>query len=299
MSEALVNPIISSAFKRALKKILKPLVKLLLSKGITYTALLEALKQIYIEVAEESFKLDNKRLTDSRISLLTGIHRKEVKRLRENLQEEISEPEIKAGISAGIIALWQASEDYTDDKHKPLKLSRNGKAPSFESLVYSVSKDKHFRSILDDWLHQGIVFLDKEDNVCLSADSFVPDEDEDEKVFFAGRNIHYHLEVINHNLQTKAPANDENLDPQTAARIAPMFDRSVYYKHLSDKSVQVLESKAKENALNSLLEINQLASQLQQKDLQHPNATSAIHFGSYFFRQLNSSDRAQDSNPPK
>lgn len=296
MSEALVNPIVSSAFKRALKKILKPLIKLLLSKGITYTSLLEALKQIYIEVAEESFKLESKRLTDSRISLLTGIHRKEVKRLRENLQDEISEPEIKAGISAAIIASWQASDDYTDAQKKPLPLPRNGKAPSFESLVYSISKDKHFRSVLDDWLHQGIVFLDEQQNVCLSAESFVPNKDEDEKVFFAGRNIHYHLEVISHNLQSKPQADDSNLDPQTAARIAPMFDRSVYYKNLSDKSVQILESKAKENALNSLLEINQLASQLQQKDMHQPNATSAMHFGSYFYRQLNPS---QDASDPK
>ncbi|MBO1926118.1 hypothetical protein J3998_00890 [Thiomicrorhabdus sp. 6S2-11] len=295
MSEALINPIVSSAFKRALKKILKPLIKLLLSKGITYTSLLEALKQIYIEVAEESFKLDNKRLTDSRISLLTGIHRKEVKRLRENLQDEISEPEIKAGISAAIIALWQASEDYTDEQNKPLKLARNGEAPSFESLVYSVSKDKHFRSVLDDWLHQGIVNLDQDNYVCLSAESFVPDEDEDEKVFFAGRNIHYHLEIINHNLQAKPLTEDDHIDPQTAARAAPMFDRSVYYKNLSEKSVQILESKAKENALNSLLEINQLASQLQQKDVQHANANSAIHFGSYFYRNL--SEVAEQDKP--
>ncbi|BBP45655.1 hypothetical protein THMIRHAS_10280 [Thiosulfatimonas sediminis] len=293
MTETLVNPIISSAFKRALKKILKPLIKLLLRKGITYISLLEALKQIYIEVAEESFKLDNKRLTDSRISLLTGIHRKEVKRLRENLQDEISEPEIKAGISAAIIALWQGSADYTDKQQKPLALPRNGDAPSFESLVYSISKDKHFRSVLDDWLHQGIVRLDNKNNVCLSAESFVPDENEDEKMFFAGRNIHYHLEVINHNLQPRGFMEMENLDPQSAAKIAPMFDRSVYYKHLSDKSVHILEQKAKENALNSLLEINQLASQLQQKDQHSERANSAIHFGSYIFRKLNTDSKEE------
>ncbi|QKI89476.1 DUF6502 family protein [Thiomicrorhabdus xiamenensis] len=286
------NPtLLSSAFKHALKSILKPLIKLLLSKGITYTSLLEALKQIYIEVAEESFKLEEKRLTDSRISLLTGIHRKEVKRLRENLSDELSEPEIKAGVSAAIIALWQASEDYTDENHKPRVLPRSGEKPSFESLVYDVSKDKHFRSVLDDWLHQGLVTQDKNNQVSLCVESFVPDKDEDEKIFFAGRNIHYHIEIINHNLHLQRLNSNEPIDPLQAAAAAPMFDRSVYYKNLTPKSVEILENKAKESALNTLLEINQMASHLQQKDQGQEDAVSQMHFGSYFYRKLKTPDQ--------
>ncbi|MBN2646948.1 MAG: hypothetical protein JXR44_04085 [Thiotrichales bacterium] len=287
MTETTAIPsLLSRAFKHALKNILKPLIRLLLRKGVPYTALLEVLKQIYIEVTEESFKLEGKRLTDSRISLLTGIHRKEVKRLRENLGDELSEPEIKAGISAAIIALWQASPDYTDAEHKPLILPRTGDKPSFESLVYEVSKDKHFRSILDEWLHQGLVKLDEQNQVSLSVESFVPNKDEDEKVFFAGRNIQYHLEIINHNLQPAHLHNKDSMTPLEAASAAPMFDRSVYYKNLSPKSLQILESKAKQSALNALLEINQLASQLQQRDQNHADACVEMHFGSYFYRNL-------------
>ena len=63
--------------------LLRPLVHLLLSKQITFPILTTLLKELYVEVASEEFQIEGKRLTDSRINLLTGIHRKDVRRFRE------------------------------------------------------------------------------------------------------------------------------------------------------------------------------------------------------------------------
>ena len=64
------------------QRTLWPLVKLLLHRGIGYPLLAEALKSVFVGVAESEFPLAGKAETDSRISLLTGIHRRDVKRLR-------------------------------------------------------------------------------------------------------------------------------------------------------------------------------------------------------------------------
>ena len=65
-----------------LARLLRPLVRLLIRSGITFPVATELLRELYVNVAENDFGLPDKEQTDSRVSLLTGIHRKEVRRLR-------------------------------------------------------------------------------------------------------------------------------------------------------------------------------------------------------------------------
>ena len=70
------------ALVRALRRLLRPLVRLLLAKQVTYPFLANLLKAVYVEVAEREFAIAGKSQTTSRLSLLTGIHRKDAERLR-------------------------------------------------------------------------------------------------------------------------------------------------------------------------------------------------------------------------
>ena len=76
----------------AIRKLLRPLVRLMLTFQITYPFVINLLKAIYVEVAEEEFKVAGKRPSDSRINLLTGVHRKDVKRLRTETDDELRMP---------------------------------------------------------------------------------------------------------------------------------------------------------------------------------------------------------------
>ncbi|MDV7400972.1 DUF6502 family protein, partial [Arthrospira platensis SPKY1] len=73
----------SPAVVRAVRRILLPLVRFLVAKGITYPFLSELLKSLYVEVADRDFRLGEGPPTDSRITLITGVHRKDVARLRK------------------------------------------------------------------------------------------------------------------------------------------------------------------------------------------------------------------------
>ncbi|MHC2570219.1 hypothetical protein ACVMH6_002547 [Rhizobium leguminosarum] len=75
-------PFSEETLQAMLIRVLRPLVKLALASGFNFTAFSTVLRRLYIEVAEKEFALPNKQQTDSRISLLTGIHRKDVNRLR-------------------------------------------------------------------------------------------------------------------------------------------------------------------------------------------------------------------------
>ena len=270
------NEVSNNRFERMLKRVLKPLVKFLLKHGITFTALQDALKSLYVEVSIESGKLETKRMTDSRISLLTGIHRKEVKRLRECLEHGETVPlgERQASLGAAVMAKWLSSPDYVEDTGHPCEIPKTGAAPSFEALVYSVSKDKHFRSLLDDWLAQEIVTL--EDNfLTLQQQGLVPSEDEVEKLFFAGKNLGAHIETVTQNLQPDS---------------TPMFERAVFYRGLSQTSVLEIEQEAKRRNLETLTKINEMAEKAKQslpagKDSNDEHNTSGFHLGIYFLRE--------------
>ncbi len=256
---------------RMLKRVLKPLVKFLLNRGITYTAVSDALKSIYVEVASESAQIEGKRLTDSRVSLVTGIHRKEVKRLRELLAQEDEIPlgEIQASLGASVMAKWLSTSDYLDENNQPLVIAKTGESPSFEALVYSISKDKHFRSLLDDWVTQGIASVD-EGRVTLLQRGLVPSEDDVEKLYFAGKNLGAHIETVTHNLK---------------GSIDPMFDRAVFYKNLPVSAVNEIEEEAKRRNLETLTHLNDMAAQARGDSASQDESTADFHVGAYFHKK--------------
>ncbi len=265
----------------ALRHILRPLVRLLLSHGVTFTVFCDMLKSIYIKVADEEFSLADKPQTDSRVSLLTGIHRREVNRLRNEAVEEISLPD-NASMSALLLATWSGDQEYLGKDGMPAPLQRlasRGGGKSFESLVQSISKDFRARVVLDEWLRQGIVRLDGDDNVHLIADAFVQPQDMEEKVFYFGQNIHDHLAATVHNLAGGAPAH---------------LERCVFYDKLSAASVKELADYSRSVGMKALHAVNKRAADLQKRDKRLPDAVHRANFGVYQFSEA----EAYHENPP-
>ena len=85
----------ASALSEAVRALLRPLVRLLISKGVGLPAFMELVKDAYVDVAVNEFPVGEKKQTDSRISLLTGVHRKDVKRLRTQKRRPITAREAR------------------------------------------------------------------------------------------------------------------------------------------------------------------------------------------------------------
>lgn len=261
----------------ALRRILRPLIRLLLSHGIRFQTFCDLLKSAYIQVAEEEFKLEDKPQTDSRISLLTGVHRRDVKRLRDNPETE-SRCLPQGSMSSQLLAIWSGHPAYLDPQGAPLPLPRlasKGGMRSFEALVQSVSKDFRSRVVLDEWLRQDIASLDEHGIVHLAADAFVSPQGIEEKVFFFGQNIHDHLAATVHNLTGAEP---------------PFLERCVYYDKLSPDSVAELARVAETVGMKALHNLNRRAIELQKKDAGREDANRRINFGIYNFSEIGSGD---------
>ena len=70
------------ALNQAVVQLLRPLVKVLLRHGVAYDEFAELARRTYVDVAERDFTLQGRKQTASRISVITGLNRKEVARLQ-------------------------------------------------------------------------------------------------------------------------------------------------------------------------------------------------------------------------
>jgi hypothetical protein len=265
---------------KALRWQLRPLVRLLIKSGITFPFLADLLKETFIEIAERDFKLEGKEQTDSRINFLTGIHRKDVKRLRNSNNNNIA-PDT-ASLGAQLVATWIGNDSYLDEKLKPLPLPRlvnKGGSQSFEALVISVNKDIRSRAVLDEWISLGIVSLDKQDRVCLNTGAFVPEKGFDEKAWFFGENLHDHIAAAAHNMIGEKP---------------PFLERAVFYDQLSEASVNKLKMTADQSGMRLLRKLNRQAIELQSEDILSAESNgSRMRFGIYFY---NEPDQLREGN---
>lgn len=246
------------------------MVRLLIQHQIQYPTLCQWLKDVYVRVADQEFPVAGKPQSDSRITLLTGVHRKEVRRIRS---EDRAATRVPAAIPLGgtLVANWVGDPRYQDVDGKPLPLPRLAKGsngPSFEELVANKSKDIRPRVVLDELLRLGICRLDETDRVWLNMDAFVPDQGFEEKAYFLGRNVHDHLAAGIHNLDQ--PEN-------------PYIERSVYYDKLTREDVQSLAEYAQKVGMEALLKVNRKALALQRRSKKQKNATQRMNFGVYYF----------------
>lgn len=253
----------------AVARLLRPLVKLLVHFNITFPTLSNLLKSIYIEVADREFPLDGKRQTDSRITLLTGVHRKDVRRFRQGAGNAEESQQV-ASLGALLVSQWTGRPDLAGTDGRPLPLPRlpQDEGVSFESFVQSVSKDIRPRVVLDEWLRLGVVRIDDDDRVCLNDEAFVPDVGADEKAFFMGRNLRDHIAACVNNL---------------TGGERPMMERSVFYDELTDADVAELESMTRDLGMQVLRSVNRRALELQKASAGSPDATRRMNFGVYFY----------------
>jgi hypothetical protein len=258
------------ALVKAVTMLCRPLIRLLIEKGITFPQFRELMKALYVEVATEDFSLDGKKPSDSRVFVLTGVHRKDIKRIRQQGEQETSTITSSASLSGEIIARWNSMAEFLDDDGKARALLKSGKnnTAGFEQLVSSVNKDVRSRVILEEWLRLNIVRM-KGDYVVLNKSAFVTNKEFKEMAYYLGHHVHDHLASCVNNII----ADDE-----------PMLERSVYYASLTEESVNKLNIIANKKGNELLQHLNKQAVKLYDTDKNKADAIYRMRLGVYWYQ---------------
>lgn len=169
--------------------IMPQLIGWLIKSGIGYNEFTSALKVLFYNEALKELDAIKQKKTDSAISLLAGLNRRDVRSFCQtygeyslidqfNLQLPISVP-------ARVVGMWI-------NQKLPQQIPFQGEENSFESLVKQISSEKHPKSILLELKRLGIV-IEKEDQIILQNSSFTPNPQADESKQLFTQNISDHM----------------------------------------------------------------------------------------------------------
>lgn len=246
----------SDPMRDTLVTLFEPLAQMMISRGVTLGTATEVLKQALVGAVE---MMEESRPTDSKISLRTGLHRKDVKRLRDQTPSQPGKPKLNAAARA--ISRWVHDPRFCQPDKTPRDLSRHGEPaePGFDDLVRAAKIDLPPATVLAELAEQQLVELLPDGELRLLATTYLVREGDDVTLRAFEATVIDHLRAATHNLSAKEGE-------------ARCFDRAVRYSHLSRDSVDFLEQEARDQAQHLLEKINALAYDLQQKDADQAHA---------------------------
>lgn len=225
-----------------IRRVIRPLAKLLLEQGFSYGAFAEAAKRAFIDSAQHDFALPGKKQTISRISTITGMTRKEVHRILTQSTDDGSDNERRLNRTARVISGWISDKRFCDKTH-PKTLPFDGRN-SFSELVRIYSGDITPRTIADEMTRLGAIELTNKGEIKLLKHAYIVDHSDDEQLIIFGTDIAEMINTIHHNLNS-----DNELDR--------FFQRKVYYDNIPQDAIPHLKPFINQSAQKCLEEINE------------------------------------------
>jgi hypothetical protein len=203
-------------------RVMAPLVCWLVRSGVGYTEFAVALKPVFLSEAQREARRTGGKTTDSALSLLSGLHRKDVRKATADAENyRINSTAGRVSLPSQVVAQWVALG-------WPEKLNMVGDN-SFESLVKSVSTDLHPRALQHELVRLGVVRVDG-GGIELVRKAFAPDPASHESHQMLADSVADHLAAGVHNLTDDAPRK--------------YLEQSVFADGLSAASVRELEQLA-------------------------------------------------------
>ena len=114
---------------------LRPIARILLRFGIGFREFAELAKTAFVDVASKDYGLRGRPTNISRVAVMTGLTRKEVRRIREKIEQGDEFVVVKSTPLSAILHRWHAEDEFLDSAGRPKALPFEGDKGSFSSLV--------------------------------------------------------------------------------------------------------------------------------------------------------------------
>jgi hypothetical protein len=236
-----------------------PIARLMVARGVLFPDLAERMKAHFVQAA---LAQSGDKATDSRVSVLTGLQRRDIARLRgADIKDR------RPNHLSRLVALWQTAPEWSSGA-SPLILPRSGEAGSFDSLAQSVRRDVHPRTMLDALIFAGTVTLSNDgQSVSLAQLSYQPLAGSDDQLAYLSRNLGDHAQAAFENVQGREP---------------PHFERAVHYTGLTEAQVAALAVRFNAAEMALFAEISQTAAEMKRGNASP--GPMRFRAGGYFFR---------------
>jgi hypothetical protein len=255
-------------------RILTPLVRVLLREGMSFSTFADVAKEVFVQVAASDFTISGRKQSISRISVLTGLHRKAVKLLLDQSEDKNAALAERYNRAARVIAGWRRDPQFQTTAGLPAEIPIDGTPDSFTALVKKYSGDVPARAVLDELVRTASVARKPDGHIRLLTRSYVPVNDDQMKLYILGTDTGDLIATITH-----------NLDHQEGQ---PFFQRKVSYDNLPLEAVDPFREMAS-NKSQSLLE--DLDRYLSEQDRDHNSEVTGkgrvrAGIGIYYFEEI-------------
>ena len=256
--------------------ILKPLVRILLRKGIAFGELSQIAKRVYVQVADDNLTKKKKRATTSQIAIITGLTRKDVANLRK-LPVDETIPTVRYNRGVRVIEGWKKDKEFNDSNGEPATLSLLGDKQSFERLVERYSGDMPYRAMLQELKRINAVDVSDDDSISLLVDEYIPHGDEDAIIEILGVDVEHLITTFDHNLSAKK---DER-----------RYQRKVSYNNLPIEAIAPFKEMVDKDAQALLVKFNKWLAENDRDSSPNVKGTGKVQAGVgiyYFEKELSS-----------
>ena len=183
--------------------VMRPVVRILFRYGIGYREFVEVVKIAFVDVASSDFGLRGRPTNISRVAVMTGLTRKEVKRLRVKIQSGDTAITVKTTPLTDVLHHWHAQPEYTDSSGQPMVLSFSDGANSFLNLVKEFGGDIPAGAMRTELKRVGAVTEDCEGQLSVTKRWFKPESRHDSLITLLVHGAYALLSNIAHNTDTE------------------------------------------------------------------------------------------------
>lgn len=120
---------------RALLTALRPIAKMLLRNGIGFREFAEISKSAFVDVSTSEYGLRGRPTNISRVAVMTGLTRKEVRRIRDKITAGEEDLIVKSNPLSEVLHRWYSTSEFLDNDGRPRVLPFDGEEISFTGLV--------------------------------------------------------------------------------------------------------------------------------------------------------------------
>lgn len=206
---------------------LRPVARWLLRAGVTWKEFAAVSRAVFIATASEEFGIKGRPTNVSRIALLTGLMRRDVrKHLDAEKKPSTQSPETLTNASR-VLSAWHQDPQYLDADGRPLILAAEGEAPSFSALLKACAGDIPVNALAKELKQSGSIAVRPDGRVQAVKRYYMPRQMDDAATLRAGSVLEDLATTIEFNLtrKPKAPSRFEGRaqNPRIAASDVPAF----------------------------------------------------------------------------
>lgn len=259
---------------------MKPIARAMLRSGIGYREFAEISKSAFVNVASSDYGLRGRPTNASRVAVMTGLTRKEVKRLRD-INDRGSNFAIDRELAPGVVlGSWYSHPDFTDSNGNPLELEMQGDGASFSDLVRRFGGDIPPGAMRTELVRIGAVQETEEGKLRALKSVFTPSNLDDRLALAFELSMKRLAETILFNTD---PANQNSVRVERTITTNPLAQRHV--ELLRGVSLTRLEEFG-----NSMLEFFSAFESLHDEPADADS--KAIGVGIYYFEESSSEPKS-------